>query len=77
MKQGFSEAESQALFAKRLELPPMKLPPEATDIHRRCQGSPMMIALFSSYLSSKTRRRSEPTDRWRRCLDILQQGDHK
>ena len=76
LKEGFSESESRALFASRLDVPLDHLPPEAEELHQRCGGSPMMIALLSSYLAEKSRRR-ESKNRWHRCLDILQQGKHE
>ncbi|XP_037087040.1 apoptotic protease-activating factor 1-like isoform X3 [Pollicipes pollicipes] len=76
MKDGFSLAESQELFAKRLGIPKQDLPREATDIHRRCGGVPMVIALLCSYLAGKRRHR-ESRDRWQKCLDNLRSANYE
>ncbi|XP_043203417.1 apoptotic protease-activating factor 1-like isoform X5 [Amphibalanus amphitrite] len=76
LKGGFSESESRELLATRLGMPPDQLPPEAEVIHRRCLGSPMVIALLSSFLADKTGRR-ESRNRWHKCLEILEQGKHE
>lgn len=47
---GFTAAESLALFARVLDIDVRLLPPEAEEIHTRCAGSPFIISLVASNL---------------------------